>query len=166
MALQPWPLLRFVISFTQTVGLLGRVISPSQGRYQHTRQHKHRINAHTDIHALRGIRTNDSSVWAGEDSPCLQQRGHCDRWNVQIHIFLTSALYGDEWSDSRPCRFTSGERAPGISWIGGWVNPRACLDDMEERKFLTPPGLELRPLGRQPAAIRYTDYAIPASEIE
>jgi hypothetical protein len=42
----------FVIFFTQSVGLLGRVISPSQGRYLHTGQYKHRINAHTDIHAF------------------------------------------------------------------------------------------------------------------
>jgi hypothetical protein len=28
------------------------------------------------------------------------------------------------------------------------VNPRAGLDDMENRKFLNLPGLELRPLGR------------------
>jgi hypothetical protein len=39
---------------------------------------------------------------------------------VYIHIFLTSALAGGEWSASRPCRFTSGERAPGTHWIGGW----------------------------------------------
>jgi hypothetical protein len=32
---------------SQTVGHLGRVISPSQGRYLHTRQHKHRINTYT-----------------------------------------------------------------------------------------------------------------------
>jgi hypothetical protein len=25
--------------------------------------------------------------------------------DVQIHIFLTLALAGDEWSASRPCRF-------------------------------------------------------------
>jgi hypothetical protein len=30
---------------TQSVGLLGRGISPSQGSYLHTGQHKHRINA-------------------------------------------------------------------------------------------------------------------------
>jgi hypothetical protein len=29
------------------------------------------------------------------------------------------------------------------------VDPRAGLDDVEKRKFLTLPGLELRPLGRQ-----------------
>jgi hypothetical protein len=33
-------------SFTQSVGLLGRGISPSQGRYLHTGQHKYRTNAH------------------------------------------------------------------------------------------------------------------------
>jgi hypothetical protein len=28
------------------------------------------------------------------------------------------------------------------------VDPRTGVDDVEKRKFLTPPGLELRPLGR------------------
>jgi hypothetical protein len=32
--------------YTQTVGLLGRLISPSQGRYLHTGQQKPRSNAH------------------------------------------------------------------------------------------------------------------------
>jgi hypothetical protein len=40
------------------------------------------------------------------------------------------------------------ERAPGTHWIGGWVDPRAGLDDVERRTFLTLSGLELRPLGR------------------
>jgi hypothetical protein len=40
------------------------------------------------------------------------------------------------------------ERAPGTHWIGGWVDPRAGLGDLEKRKFLTVPGLELRDLGR------------------
>jgi hypothetical protein len=63
--------------------------------------------------------------------------------DVQLHIFLTSALAGDEWSASRPGRFT-----PGTHWIGDWVNPRAGLDDAEKREFLLLPGIELRPLGR------------------
>jgi hypothetical protein len=63
--------------------------------------------------------------------------------DVLIHIFLASALAGCEWSASRPCRFT-----PGTHWIGGCVTPEAVLDNMENRKFLPPPGLELRPLGR------------------
>jgi hypothetical protein len=68
--------------------------------------------------------------------------------DVYIHIFLTSALVGGDWSTSRPGRFFPGERAPGTHWIGGWVDLRAGLDDLEKRRFLTPPGLELRPLGR------------------
>jgi hypothetical protein len=31
---------------TQSIGLLGRGVSPWQGHYLHTEQHKHRINAH------------------------------------------------------------------------------------------------------------------------
>jgi hypothetical protein len=67
--------------------------------------------------------------------------------DVLIHIFLTSELVGGEWSGSRPRRFTPGEGAPGTHWIGGWVDPRAGLDDLVKRKFLTLPRLELRPLG-------------------
>jgi hypothetical protein len=80
--------------------------------------------------------------------------------DVQIHIFLISALVGVEWSASRPCRFTPGERTPGTHWIGGWVDHRAGLDDLEKWKFLTLLGLELGPLGRYTS--RYTDCAIPA----
>jgi hypothetical protein len=68
--------------------------------------------------------------------------------DVQIHIYLTSALVGGEWSISRPGRFTPGERAPVTHWIKGWVDLGAGLDDLEKRKFLTLPGLELRPVGR------------------
>jgi hypothetical protein len=34
----------------------------------------------------------------------------------------------------------------GTHWTRGWVDLRARLDDLEKRKFLTLPGLELRPL--------------------
>jgi hypothetical protein len=68
-------------------------------------------------------------------------------------IFLTSALGGGEWSASRSCRFTPGERASGTHWLGGWVGPRAGLDNVEKRKFLPLPRLELRPLCR-PARIQ------------
>jgi hypothetical protein len=61
---------------------------------------------------------------------------------------LTSALVGGEWSAAHPDRFTPGERDPGTHWIGGWVDPRAGLHDVEKRKFLTLPGLKLLPLGR------------------
>jgi hypothetical protein len=82
-----------VIFFTQTVGLLGRVISPSQGRYLHTGQHKHGINAQADIYALSGIRTHDPNVRAGEDSSCLRLRGHCDQLSSIIYLFMYLFIY-------------------------------------------------------------------------
>jgi hypothetical protein len=42
------------------------------------------------------------------------------------------------------------------------VGPRAGLDDVEKRKLLALPGLELRRLDRPAVASRYTDCAIPA----
>jgi hypothetical protein len=68
------------------------------------------------------------------------------RVDVEIYIFLTSALAGGERSASRPSHITHRERATGTHWTGGWVGPRARLDDVKNRKFLPSPGLELRPL--------------------
>jgi hypothetical protein len=65
-----------------------------------------------------------------------------------IHILLILALSGGEWSASRLGRFTPGERAPGTHWMGSWVDPRAGLDDVENRKFLILSGIELRHFGR------------------
>jgi len=48
---------------------------------------------------------------------------------VQLHVFLTSALIGSEWSDSRSGRFTPRERTPRSHWIGGWVGPKTVLDE-------------------------------------
>jgi hypothetical protein len=72
-----------------------------------------------------------------------------ERVDVYINVFLTSALVGGEWSASRPDRFTPGKEPPGTHWTGGWVVPRASLDDMEKRKFLLAlPGVEPHLLGR------------------
>jgi hypothetical protein len=46
------------------------------------------------------------------------------------------------------------------------VDPRAGLDDMEKKTFLTLPGLELRPSVAKPVANRYTDCPIPAHECD
>jgi hypothetical protein len=70
--------------------------------------------------------------------------------------FLTQVLVGGEWSALYPDRLTPGERALSINWIGGSVSARTGLDDVEKRKFLTLPGLELRSLCRpasKPVAI-------------
>jgi hypothetical protein len=69
-------------------------------------------------------------------------------WTPRASVELTSTLVGGEWSASCSSLFTLGERAPATHWIGGWVGARTGLDDMEKRKFLPLPGLELRFLGR------------------
>jgi hypothetical protein len=43
----PWLLIQFRNHFSQTAGLLRRVISPSQGRYLNTGQHKQNKRIHT-----------------------------------------------------------------------------------------------------------------------
>jgi hypothetical protein len=61
-----------------------------------------------------------NKVGKGEVVPVLNQAPcHEDVLGVkvQLHAFLTSAQDGGEWSDSRPCRFTTGERVPGTHWI-------------------------------------------------
>jgi hypothetical protein len=68
--------------------------------------------------------------------------------NVEIHIFLTSVLAGGEMVSFTPRPLYPWERPPSTHLIGGWVDLRAGLDDVEKRKFLTLLGLELRPLGR------------------
>jgi hypothetical protein len=75
----------------------------------------------------------------------MKTYGGVDVW---IHIFLISALAGGKRPATRPCRFTPMETDPGTHWLGGWVNPRAGLDDVVKWIFLTLPALELRPLGR------------------
>jgi hypothetical protein len=81
----------------ELVGLLGRGISPSQGRYL---QHKHRINA--NIHALSGIQTYDPSVRAVEDKFNALDRAatftdrpvFMQRWEIQIYLQRISVPQG------------------------------------------------------------------------
>jgi hypothetical protein len=44
---------------------------------------------------------------------------------------LTLGPDGDEWSDSRPGRYTSGEITPGVYCVGGLLGPKAGLDAVE-----------------------------------
>jgi hypothetical protein len=104
----------FFFGCTQSVGLLGRVISPSQGLYLNTGQYKHRktrthshthtpnntnrkthTHTHTHTHtpnirARSGIRTHDHSVRASEDVSWLRPLGYRDRPNSYILFSLTT----------------------------------------------------------------------------
>jgi hypothetical protein len=42
---------------------------------------------------------------------------------------------------SRPLYPREKTPPPGTHWIGGWMDPRAGLDDLKKRKFLTLSGL-------------------------
>jgi hypothetical protein len=95
MALQPFVghcrLFQFLDLFTQSVGLLGRGISPSQSRYLHTQDRENIEQTHTDIHVSSGIRTHDPSVRAGEDGSCFLPRGHCDRHVTFLYSYILIA---------------------------------------------------------------------------
>jgi hypothetical protein len=84
-----------------STGLRGRAISPSQGRYFHTGEHKHRINAHRHscLKWDSNPRSQRLSGWR------RFMRGHCDRreWNLQHLIFQKTTLsvcdhYSSYWS--------------------------------------------------------------------
>jgi hypothetical protein len=38
-----------------------------------------------------------------------------------LHSFSTSALDGDDWSNSRSDRFTTEDSVSGVHWMEGWV---------------------------------------------
>ena len=52
---------------------------------------------------------------------------------VWLHLFLTSAVDGGEWSTSHPGRFTFGKES-AVHLIGGCVGFKAGLDDFKKRK--------------------------------
>jgi hypothetical protein len=68
--------------------------------------------------------------------------------DVYIHVFLTSALVGDDRLHAPVALNPGKEPPPRALWVGDWVGPRTGKDDMEKRKFLTIPRLELRLLCR------------------
>jgi hypothetical protein len=86
MALQPnvgpWPLLQFRNLF-DTNGRTPWTIDHSVARpLPAHRTTQHRINAHTDIHALGGIRTHDPNFRASEDSSFPRPLDHLSRFLI------------------------------------------------------------------------------------
>jgi hypothetical protein len=114
----------FVIFFTQMVGLLERVISPSQGRYLHTGQYKHRINVHTDIMPWVVFEATIPAFERAKTIHALRLHGHRDRQRGPTcttisykikpsHVSATSghhrkALQVLNWSSTTPWRRMGG----------------------------------------------------------
>jgi hypothetical protein len=80
----PWPTsIKLSVHFglldlRQSVGLLGRVISSSQGLYLYINIEK-RTHTNTKHPCLDKIRTHDPGFRASEDSACLRPLGYRDR---------------------------------------------------------------------------------------
>jgi hypothetical protein len=51
-----------------------------------------------------------------------------------------------------------GERNPGTHWIGGCVDHRIKLDNVEKRKILPLPGFEVQPLGLNSQSLYRLSY--------
>jgi hypothetical protein len=66
----------------------------------------------------------------GKVVPVLIQHNAMETWRVdlEIHVLLTSALVGGEWTTSRPCRIKPREGTPVLT---GWVGPATGMDDVE-----------------------------------
>jgi hypothetical protein len=82
--------------------------------------------------------------------------------DVQIQIFLTSALVGGEFSVTSPGGFTSWERSPGTLRVGGWVDTRAVRTTWRRENSCPHRDWNSDPLVVQPIASRCNDFAIPA----
>jgi hypothetical protein len=84
-----------------------------------------------------------------------------DAVHVQLHIFLTSALDGGEWSASRPGRCTPGKRAPRYPFDRKLGGPQNRAGRHGEEKSPTPTGTRtstLRLFIPQPVAILTAVY--------
>jgi hypothetical protein len=64
----------------------------------------------------------------------------------KIHVFLTSALVGDEWSASRPGRFYTRRKIPRYPLYRRLGEPQS-LSAQRGKKILHLPGRKLRHLG-------------------
>jgi hypothetical protein len=54
--------------------------------------------------------------------------------DVKFHVFLTQALDGGEWEDSRLGHFILGVKDLGTPWKGGWMGTREGLDAVAKKK--------------------------------
>jgi hypothetical protein len=74
-------------------------------------------------HLRENVRRKRPQMWSGCTDPHFLDLGNSWRWVVSFSN----------------CCFNPAEISPGTHWIGGWVDPRAGLDDVE--KILDPTGI-------------------------
>jgi hypothetical protein len=87
------------------------------------------------------------------EQPTKAQRGSR---GIALLFLYPQHLIGVGGQCHAPAALPPGKRA-GTHCIGGWVDPTAGLDGYGKSR---PPGFDPRTF--HPAAIRYTDYVIPA----
>jgi hypothetical protein len=77
-------------------------------------------------------------------------------------MYCSIILYGGEWSASRPGHFIPRERVPGTHWMGGWVDPRKCLDTVVKRNIFCPfRKLNIGSPTRSPSLYRLSNLGSP-----
>jgi hypothetical protein len=121
LGLPPWnsPFHFGFLDLRHSVGLLGRVISSSQGLYLYTNTEKHTQTL--SIHALSGIGTHDPGFRASEDSACLSPLGY--RTYTYSVAFSPQANYTDRATAA--CRRSKCQllRIEGVAWSAQRIPP-------------------------------------------
>jgi hypothetical protein len=109
---------------------------------------------------LGGLQSRSGRGGEEKNSPAPRHEDVFGEWRYSSTHSLTSARDRDEWSVSRPDRFTPREKAPGTHCLGGWVGPRAVLDAVVKRKIPSPrrKSNPRNPIV-QPITQHYTDWA-------
>jgi hypothetical protein len=82
--------------------------------------------------------------------------------DVYIHVFLTSALVGCEWSFSRPGRFTPGKEPPEPIGKECGRTPGRVWTTWRIKNYFPHRDSNYDPSVDQPVASRYTNWAIAA----
>jgi hypothetical protein len=75
----PWPLFQFLDLCTSSVGLLGREISPSQGRYLHKTKSTQNERTQTSMPLVGFEPTIPAFEQRENDSSCFRPCDHCGR---------------------------------------------------------------------------------------
>lgn len=83
------------------------------------------------------------NTFLGED----KEIAHCSGTRSKTHVIVDSVRRRCVISFTPRPLYALG-KVPCTHWVGGCVRPTTGLNDVERRKLLPPPGLELRPLSR------------------